>query len=423
MPPGSRRCLPTLAALIACVALLTACGGEDASPPSRTGAATGTGPPSTTTTTAPTASTPAADRSGPRPATEPLEIGITESNPHLIAPGAQPAEFRRWRDRLAALRPTYVRVLVDWERLQPTPGRAPDMAIPNDGCLRGGPPCAPYAGLRDILRAIDARGAQPALVLYGTPRWAAVRLAGCERPGTTSRQRMPRIAAYRAFVRSLLALGRSLDVPLPWWSAWNEPNVPGFLNPQRSGCGDERAPARSPRLYARLVRAMAAELGAAPGEQRLVLGDTAGVPEGRPQAVGSAEFARRLPGDLVCTAAAVWGQHLHLVRPRGGGRRIEPVPVSRTAGLLADVERALDGHRCPDPVPVWITETGVGDATGGCHKMGAQLERWARGGRVRAAFQYTLREDPVFPVGLADPQLTDLYPAYRAWRSRGTSGC
>lgn len=171
-----------------------------------------------------------------------------------------------------------------------------------------------------------------------------------------------------------------------------------------------------------LVRALAAELEAAPGAQRLVLGETAGVPEGRPKAVGSAEFVRHMPAKLVCGAGA-WAQHLHLVRPRGGGRRIEPVPASRTDTLLAAVERALDGHGCPAPVPVWITETGVGDAPGGCRKMARQLERWAEGGRVRAAFQYTLREDPLFPVGLADPQLTTLYPAYRAWRARGAGGC
>ena len=35
--------------------------------------------------------------------------------------------------------------------------------------------------------------------------------------------------------------------------------------------------------------------------------------------------------------------------------------------------------------------------------------------RVQAAFQYTFRDDPAFPVGLADPHLTTLYPAYYLW--------
>jgi len=259
------------------------------------------------------------------------------------------------------------------------------------------------------------------LVIYGTPRWAAVKRRGCERAGTTAYQRSPRIADYQEFVRSLVALTGSITFDRVWWSAWNEPNTPGFLNPQRSGCGDDRAPAVSPDVYVRMVRAMAATLQGKP-DQRMLLGEVAGVPEGRPKAVGSAEFVRRLPGDLVCGAAA-WSQHAHLVRPRGGGKRIDKVPASDTAELLAAVERALDAHDCAEPVSVWITETGVGDAPRGCAIAGRQLDAWKAGGRVRAAFQYTFREDPVFPVGLADAQLTELYPAYRAWRARGVAGC
>ena len=51
--------------------------------------------------------------------------------------------------------------------------------------------------------------------------------------------------------------------------------------------------------------------------------------------------------------------------------------------------------------------------------MAAQLRAWRADPRVRAAFQYTLRDDPIFPVGLADAGLTRLYPAYEAWRTRG----
>ncbi|HZO35628.1 MAG TPA: hypothetical protein VFB41_02005 [Solirubrobacteraceae bacterium] len=382
-------------------AVLAGCGGGDE------GASTA----STATTSAPSAPAPSGR----------FAIGITEANPHLIAPGAQPAAFAPWRDRLVALKPDYVRVLVDWARLQPERGRAPDFAQPADGCLRGGPPCAPYAGLRATLDAIARLKAEPVLVLYGTPPWAARRVAGCERPGTTSYQRMPKLAAYRSFVRSLLALTRSLKLEHVSWSAWNEPNTPGFLNPQRSGCGNDQAKAVSPGLYTKLVRTMATTLGDDPG-QRMLLGETAGVPEGRPKAVGAAEFARHLPDDLVCGAAA-WAQHAHLVRPRGGGKRIDKVPVAETARLLTGVERALDGHHCSKQVPVWITETGVGDAPHGCAIAGRQLDTWKRDRQVRAAFQYTLREDPVFPVGLADPQLTTLYPAYRAWRERGVAGC
>jgi hypothetical protein len=54
--------------------------------------------------------------------------------------------------------------------------------------------------------------------------------------------------------------------------------------------------------------------------------------------------------------------------------------------------------------------------------MAAQLRAWRANPRIEAAFQYTLRDDPIFPAGLADAGLTRLYPAYAAWRSRG-QGC
>ena len=36
-----------------------------------------------------------------------------------------------------------------------------------------------------------------------------------------------------------------------------------------------------------------------------------------------------------------------------------------------------------------------------------------------AAFQYTFRDDPVFPVGLADAKLTKAWPAYQLFKAWG----
>ena len=40
----------------------------------------------------------------PRPERPALQTGVLEGNPHLLNPGAVPAEFAPWRDRLAELR-------------------------------------------------------------------------------------------------------------------------------------------------------------------------------------------------------------------------------------------------------------------------------------------------------------------------------
>lgn len=343
-------------------------------------------------------------------------VGITESNPHLLAPGPQPARFRRFRDALAALAPSYVRVLVDWSAIQPSASAPPDWRVAGDGCDRGRPPCAPTHGILDTLRAVQARGARPVILFYGTPDWAGEQPSGCDRAAIAPRARMPRPAPYRALVRSLVALGRAQHLDLAYWSAWNEPNLPVFLAPQRAAC-DGSSPSLAVGEYTRLARVLQREVGL----DHMVVGEASGIGP-HSSATGAAELARGLPDDLVCGAAA-WAQHAYVTVPRDQGRRQEAVPRSLTAGIVGDVERALDGHRCGHRVPVWITETGAGSRPGACAAMAAQLRAWRADPQVTAAFQYTLREDPFFPTGLADPGLTRLYPAYEAWRTRGAGPC
>jgi hypothetical protein len=103
--------------------------------------------------------------------------------------------------------------------------------------------------------------------------------------------------------------------------------------------------------------------------------------------------------------------------------------------LLREIVAALDAKGCERRHRLWITETGVGgprtgesrptdDATDrrGCEAMDGALRTWARDPRVEAAFQYTFREDPSFPVGLADAGLDRLYRSYGAWRAWSTPG-
>ena len=395
---GQRR-LKRGGALLAAVALVAGCGGNAQQR---------------------TVSTPsvAAPELKPPPA---FAIGVTESNPHLLAPGPQPDPFALWRDRLATLRPQYIRVLVDWSQVQPRADQPPDWRRPQDGCMRAQPPCAPWNGLLDTLRAVEQLGAQPVLVLYGTPAWAARPPTGCERPGTTPYARMPRIADYSAFVRSLLELGRDEGIELAWWSAWNEPNLPAFLNPQRQAC-EPHSPTLAATAYAQLVAALRSELSDAGGEHHVLVGETAGIPDPHPHATGAAEFNRALPDRVVCQADG-WAQHAHLVRPRGAGRQLEGVSPGETHQLIDGLERAIAQHGCARPPKLWITETGVGGAPDGCALMATELRTWQDDPHVAAAFQYTFREDPAFPVGLADLGLTTLYPAYEAWRTRGDTDC
>jgi hypothetical protein len=325
------------------------------------------------------------------------------------------------RERLAALHPDYLRVVVDWAKLQPTPGRPASLTATEDGCERGAGPCAAYAGLRDLFAAIASHpGLVPVVVVYGAPAWAARAPAGCERPGTLPRSRAltpAGLAAYRSLIRGLLALGRASGLELPWWSPWNEPNHPYFISPQRARC-DARAPALSPALYAGLTRAMRAELAADPRPHRLVLGDLAGFTRPSPVAVGVAEFLAALPADVVCSAGA-WAVHYGLARV-----------ARRAQATVTQLERALARRRCTAAVPVWVTEAGAptpppgtpgaaDDAIASCRELAAALAHWNADPRVDAVFQYTFRQDPLFALGLADTGLTRTFPAYAVWHAWG----
>jgi hypothetical protein len=314
------------------------------------------------------------------------------------------------------IQPSLYRLVVEWNKVQPTAAAPPNLALPTSGCMRDKQPCAPYAGLLDQLRALAARqredpGAWQALVVFmGTPDWAAAAPAGCREEGSAP----PRdLRAYRALVRAVLALADDVGAELHYVTAWNEPNHPYFLTPQRAACHRD---ARSLAIarYADLARALRAELG---DDGRLVLGETAGFVAPTSRATSVPEMIGGLPRNLVC-AAAVWSLHSYI----GGS---DPIPVAKDA---------LRARRCPRPHAIWITETGVGPAPGGlslargitserqgCRLLHKRLLQWHRDPQVTVAAQYTMREDDLFPTGLVTTDLARERPALREWQAWGTA--
>jgi hypothetical protein len=368
-----------------------------------------------------------------------LAVGLSDRNAFLLGPASarrdDPAEEAS-RARVDALNPAYFRLMIDWSQLPSAPDGLAALLDSDERCRRDLPPCQALVSIRKQLRAVAAQqraagaptdratpGAwEVVTTFYGVPPWAARRPGGCERPETQPRSRPINdvgLAAFRGLIRQVDALARAEGVELRWWAPWNEPNQPFFVSPQRPVC-DARARPRGPGVYARLVRAARAELRALGGDRRLVLGELAGFDGPRPFGAGIAEFVAALPDDVAC-AADVWGQHAYA--EAGAADR---------AGPVGQLKRALDRRRCTRDKPIWVTETGVGGARSGeqrdtspgalrqgCRFLDALLRRWYRDPRVEAAFQYTYREDPNFPVGLADGALTRVYPTYRLWREWG----
>ncbi|HEX7301223.1 MAG TPA: hypothetical protein VF257_19650 [Solirubrobacteraceae bacterium] len=395
------------AALAAAALVLAACGG---------------GASKTSSTAAPPPAKPAPADAAPRGG---LAIGLTEINPDLFWHGKDVGAFDPWRDRAEALRPPLYRLVVDWASLQPSPDAPIQWAKPSDGCQRGLKPCRPYGGIRDTLRAIRSQqqagnGFATMVVFYGVPEWAAAPASGCERPGIGARSRPitdQGLEAYRNLVRSLQDLSRREGVAIRWWSPWNEPNGPFFISPQRARCrGDAKA--LSPAVYAKLASTMRQELR--PGQQ-MVVGELAGLKNARKYGTSIAEFYEALPDDVVCQAG-VFAQHAYAKRGDAADDR----------GAVGALEDALDRRPCARDKPIWVTETGVGGPHVGdqrspkdqsiradCQALHVTLRRWDADPRVDAAFQYTFRDDPVFPVGLVDAELTKEWPAYQLFKAWG----
>jgi hypothetical protein len=394
-----------VALLTAAAAALSACGNSDkaAQPPSHT----------------------------PKPDTHVVEgngelaVGITEPNPNFIQPEADVAgEFTRWRDELRKMRPTYYRLAVDWAGNTSPDGSQVDFAKHNDGCMREIGPCGGYEGVRDQLKAVAAAQKatgddrwQVMVVISGTPEQLARPAAGCERAGTQARSRPPRTDAlpqYKAFITKLLDEAKAQHVELRYFAPWNEPNHPFFISPQRASC-HRTAKSMATEPYAEMARAMKEVLDDYDGDQKMVIGETAGLLERQPSYTDIGQFIRGLPRDVVCNAVA-YGQHGYV-----GG----PNPVNQVA-------TALKTKHCDRTLEIWMTETGAGRPRRGedrdrtkkalrqaCRGISKRLNRWYDDPRVTAAFQYTLREDDRFPTGLVATDLSAAYPALKEWQAWG----
>jgi hypothetical protein len=401
------------AAALAAAALLTACGGG------------GGGKSASTSGSTPTEAPPAKQPPTDVAPGGGLAIGLTEINPDLFWHGKDVGDFDPWRDRVEALKPQVYRLTVDWATLQPSADAPVDWTKASDGCMRGLQPCRPYSGIRDTLRAIRSQqqagnGFATMVVIYGVPDWAAIKPTGCERDDIGARSRpitAQGLEAYKRLVRSLQDLARREGVAIRWWSPWNEPNGPFFISPQRAECrGSSKA--LSPAVYTKFARAMREELQ--PGQQ-LVVGELAGLQNARKYGTSISEFFDGLPDDVVCNAG-VFAQHAYAKR----GDRADD------AGAVGTLEQVLDGRACARDKPIWVTETGVGGPHVGderspkdasiradCQALNVALRRWDEDPRVDAAIQYTFRDDPVFPVGLADAKLTKEWPAYQLFKAWG----
>ena len=140
----------------------------------------------------------------------------------------------------------------------------------------------------------------------------------------------------------MIAVGGEVGVDLRYWSAWNEPNHPFFISPQRATCATS-AKSLAVTRYTELTRNLKRALDEAPGDQQYVLGELAGLDESKTKSTSIREFLRKLPTSIVC-GSTILSQHGYITG-------IDPVD---------DAAKGAAAHKCPKKHVVWMTETGVG---------------------------------------------------------------
>jgi len=356
-------------------------------------------------------------------------VGITEENANILgSPGSTSltTPFAAANQYLNALRPSYIRLLVDWEQLQLHEGQAPSLGGTVNGCSRNKAPCRSYAWLEAELKAVKTRQAagdyvRPVLDIYGTPSWAAAPQTGCLPVGVTTFSAplsAKGLRAYQQFIKDILALGKRLGVELPYWAPWNEPNSTNFIAPQRAACQTSSPPLAPQHAYAQLVEAMQSVFNTpgTPGNHQILLGELVGITSSSPHQTSIEEFVGNLPEKVIC-ASTIWAVHDYA--SWDGLKRKSAV------GAL---ETALAQHSCAKHDTIWVDETGAGSARPGgpltagatgekaaCRAMAGKLKDYLLDPRVTAVFQYTFREDEDYPVGLMNSQMTRIYPAYYLW--------
>lgn len=373
------------------------------------------------------------------------QVSIIQDDAMLANPALRDTAL----DEFAALGADWVHVLVRWDRIAPSPDakRAPSFDAGDPAAY---PPGA-WDGLDAIVRGARARGLEVLMTPSGpVPRWASA--------GARSRVWKPKPRRFGRFVQALGVrysgtYARDGGEPLPRvkrWSVWNEPNQPGWLQPQF-----ERNRPYSAHLYRRLFQHADSALRRSGHRRDLLLaGELAPLGDR-----GTSKASKMRPGrflrELFCLRSrhsSCRGRYKRLrasgiahhpyVKFRNQTPRTKPparddFPIGATSRLTALLNRAGRAGRIRRGIPIYFTEFGW-QSSPPDRLFGVSLARQAEyinesefmgynWSRVRAYAQYLLRDEPDlagFQTGLhyEDGRSKPTLDAYRtplALRRRG----
>ena len=192
----------------------------------------------------------------PRPASGPLQTGIFD--PFLFGSADQDLAFQRTKNAGAS---TVLLNLV-WRNVVHGGETKPSNFDARD------PGAAPYRWLRfdaEVQSAV-AHGLQPIALISSPPDWAAgLGVNGRDYKPSTDELNQFSIAVATRYSGSYKGLPR-----IRYWSVWNEPNLPFYLEPQI-----ENGQLASPGLYRDMVNAVAAGVHGVAADNMVVAGNLA----------------------------------------------------------------------------------------------------------------------------------------------------
>jgi hypothetical protein len=244
--------------------------------------------------------------------------------------------------------------------------------------------------------AAKQRGWSILLTMSGpVPQWATA--------GARDHTTRPDPQQYQQF---MTAAGRHFGTQIDFWSIWNEPNHPFFLDPQYVG---HHQPA-SPRIYRGLVQAGVAGLHAAVPGAKVLMGETA--PVGTGHDVAPLVFLRdtlcldsHYHRASSCSPLPVDGYAHHAYTTTAGPFYKPPkddVTIGVLSRLVGALDRAWHAGAFPHREDIYLTEFGIQSKPNPF--LGVSLPKqaeyqeisehiaWANP-RVAAFSQYLLRDD------------------------------
>jgi hypothetical protein len=352
-----------------------------------------------------------------------LEIGMEDERLLLGYPGAAVEAVGAWR----ALGVDVVRIHAQWSaiapRSRPAGFRAAD---PGD-------PRYDWSALDRAVAIARAAGLRVMLTVTGPgPLWTS------SAPARHNPRYQPSPLEFGRFAHAVAARYRdSVDRYL----LWNEPNQPGWLQPQ-SECRRRVCTPVAPHIYRGLVRAATPQIHAADPGSEVLLGELAPVgdpPRSNNTSLAPLPFLRamgcvdrayaRIRGGRCAgfkpAAADAFGYHPHPVRnaPDHVNRDRDEAQIADLGRLLATLDRLTSRHRILAPgnrFPVHLTEFGY-QTSPPDHAIGVTLAQQTRylqqasyvawrSPRVRSLSFYQWDDEPVLSRGSGTR-------AYTGWQS------